>query len=52
MATNINTLIAIARALRKLEREAAQIGCAELALIIGTAALLAGDIVQGGRKAS
>lgn len=54
MATNINMILAIARELRKLEREAARIGCAELALIIGTAGLVASDIVQGqtGRKAS
>lgn len=44
---NIGALIAIARTLRKLERLAAKMGHAELSLVIGTAALLATDIVQG-----
>lgn len=50
--SKIGALIAIARTLRKLERLAAKMGYAELSLVIGTAALLATDIVQGTRGKS
>ena len=44
---NIQVLVTIARTLHKLKRLAAKMGRAELSQIIGAAALLAMDIVQG-----
>lgn len=44
--SKLTTLITIARALRRLEEEAARAGLKDLALIIGTAGLLAQDIAQ------
>jgi len=43
-------LIVLAKTLRRLEKEASQMGYRELALIIGTAALVAQDSFQDVNK--